>query len=203
MPRPRTSLVFTVLIITTLIVLYLILALNCPSAGIALTPRARNLHRLKNRTSFPSPTDFDSRITLDALLQPGDDRDRWSTNRAARIQGEVVDVAYARPEATNCFNPCRRDIHILLATHKDSAKKEHVVVEVTPNLRDWATGQGIDWSEETLQSRLVGHWCEFEGWMYFDVGHAEESENISPGKPDNWRATAWEVHPVTKITVIR
>jgi hypothetical protein len=39
--------------------------------------------------------------------------------------------------------------------------------------------------------------------MYFDVGHAEESENVSPGKPDNWRATAWEIHPVTKITVIR
>jgi hypothetical protein len=39
--------------------------------------------------------------------------------------------------------------------------------------------------------------------MYFDVGHAEESENIFPGKPENWRASAWEIHPVTKITVIR
>jgi hypothetical protein len=39
--------------------------------------------------------------------------------------------------------------------------------------------------------------------MYFDAGHAEESENISPGKPDNWRATAWEIHPVTKFRVIR
>jgi hypothetical protein len=201
---PRLSrLLLIVIIVVSVIVLWLILAFNCPSAGIALTTRARNLHRLKNRTSIPQATDFDSRITLDTLLQPGDDRNRWSTDRAARIQGEVIDVAYAGPEATNCFNPCRRDVHILVATRKGAAKSEHVVVEVTPNFRDWATGQGIDWSEETLQKQLVGHWCEFEGWLYFDLGHAEESENISPGKPDNWRATAWEIHPVTRIAVIR
>jgi hypothetical protein len=183
--------------IALLIIIWFVLALNCPSAGIALTTRARDLHRLKNRTSLPQATDFDSRVTLDALLQPGDDTNRWSTNHAARIAGEVIDVAYARPEATNCWNPCRRDIHIVVATRKGVAKSEHVVVEVTPNL------QRGDWSEKTLQAQLVGHWCEFEGWLYFDAGHAEESENISPGEPDNWRATAWEIHPVTKITVIR
>jgi hypothetical protein len=180
-----------------LITIWLIFTLNCPSAGIALTTRARDLHRLKNRTSIPQTTDIDPRVTLDALLQAGNDSNRWSTDRAARVQGEVIDVAYARPEATNCWNPCRRDIHILIATRKGAAKREHVVVEVTPNF------QRGDWSEKTLQAQLVGHWCEFEGWMYFDAGHAEESENISPGEPDNWRATAWEIHPVTKITVIR
>jgi len=183
--------------IALLIIVWVVLALNCPSAGIALTTRARDLHRLKNRTSLPQATDFDSRVTLDALLQPGDDTNRWSTDHAARIEGEVIDVAYARPEATNCWNPCRRDIHIVVATRKGVVKSEHVVVEVTPNL------QRGDWSEKTLQAQLVGHWCEFEGWMYFDAGHAKESENISPGEPDNWRATAWEIHPVTKITVIR
>src|SRR5690242_3239395 len=197
MPRSRRFLVVVVLLIVLLIVLWLILAINCPNAGIALTTRARNLHRLKNRTSIPTATDFDSTITLDALLQPGDDTNRWSNNRAGRLQGEVIDVAYARPEATNCFNPCRRDIHIVLATHKGATKREQVIVEVTPNF------QRTDWSEETLHAQLVGHWCEFEGWMYFDAGHAEESENISPGKLDNWRATVWEIHPVTKIAVLR
>ena len=194
--RRRTFPVIIILL-AVLIASWLILALNCPNAGIALTARARDLHRLKNRTSLPTPTDFDPRVTLDALLQPGDDRDRWSNNRAARIQGEVIDVAYARPEATNCFNPCRRDIHIVLAPKKGASKTKQVIVEVTPNVR------AINRSEETLQALLVGHWCEFEGWMYFDVGHAEESENVFPGKPGNWRATAWEIHPVTKIAVIR
>lgn len=199
----RRILLVVVLLLAALVTLWIILALNCPNGGIALTARARELHRLKNRISIPQATDFDSRITLAALLQPGDDHDRWSTNRAARVQGEVIDVAYARPEATNCFNPCRRDIHILIATQKGVAKSEHVVLEVTPKLRDWAVEYGNDWSEKTLQAELLGHWCEFEGWLYFDAGHAEESENISPGKPDNWRATAWEIHPVTKITVLR
>ena len=196
-------LLVVVIIVVVLVAYWLLLARNCPSAGVALTRRARALHRLKNRTALPQESDFDSRVTLDALLQPGDDRDRWSTDHAARIQGQVIDVAYARPEATNCYSPCRRDIHILVANRKDAAKNEQVVVEVTPNLSEWTTTRGIDWSEQSLQRQLVGHWCEFEGWLYFDVGHAEESENTAANNPDNWRATAWELHPVTKITMIK
>ena len=190
-------------VVVVFVAAWLLLVLNCPRIGIALTSRARNLHRLKNRTALPQAADFDSRVTLDALLLEGDDTNRWSTDRAARIQGYVIDVAYARPEATNCFSPCRRDIHIAISTRKDAPKTEQVIVEVTPNLRDWATARGIDWSEQTLQQQLVGHWCEFEGWMYFDVGHDEEAENTTPNRAGNWRATAWEIHPVTKIRVIR
>ena len=182
---------------------WLLLTLNCPSVGIALTSKARQLHRLKNRTSVPRDVDFDPRVTIDALLQPGADTDRWSATHAARIQGEVIDVAYARPEATNCFSPCRRDIHIVVANHKGAQKNEQIVVEVTPNLRESVLQRGIDWSEKTLQAALVGHWGEFEGWLYFDVGHAKEAENTSPHDPTNWRATAWEIHPVTSIKVIR
>ena len=190
-------------VVVVFVAAWLLLVLNCPRIGIALTSRARNLHRLKNRTALPQAADFDSRVTLDALLAQGDDTDRWSNNRAARIQGYVIDVAYARPEATNCFSPCRRDIHIAISTGKDALKMEQIIVEVTPNLRDWASGQGIDWSEQALQQKLVGHWVEFEGWLYFDVGHAEESENTRPNQRGNCRATAWEIHPVTKITVVR
>ena len=190
-------------VVAVLIALWLVLAFDCPSAGFALTSSARNLHRLKNRTAFPQAADFESRITLDELLRPGDDRSRWSTQRAARIQGQVIDVAYARPEATNCFNPCRRDVHILVARQTGVTKNEHVVLEVTPYFQAWAAEKGMDWSEQALQSELVGHWCEFEGWLYFDVGHVEESENTAPHNPDNWRATAWEIHPVTKITVMK
>jgi hypothetical protein len=196
--RTRTVLLGAV-VVALLLTVWLVVARDCPSVGFALTTNARNLHRLKNRTAFPQAVDFDSRVTLDQLLQPGDDRNRWSTERAARIQGQVIDVAYAGIEATNCFSPCRRDIHILVAKQKDAAKNEQVVVEVTPNLQQ----QGIDWTEQTLQGQLVAHWCEFEGWLHFDVGHAEESENTAPHNPGNWRATAWELHPVTKITVIK
>jgi hypothetical protein len=200
----RTRILLLIGVVAALLItLWLVVARNCPSAGFGLTSKVRNLHRLKNRTAFPQISDFDLGITLDKLLQPGDDTNRWSINRAARVQGEVIDVAYAGTEAANCFHPCRRDIHILIANRKGAAKNEQVVLEVTPHLRDWAAKEGMDWSEKTLHTRLVGHWCEFEGWLYFDVGHAEESENSAPDNPSNWRATAWEIHPITKITIIR
>ena len=190
-------------VVAALVASWIVLALNCPNTGIALSANARYLHRLKNRTNFPQAADFDSRVTLESLLQPGDDSNRWSNERAARVQGQVIDVAYARPEATNCYSPCRRDIHIVIANRNEAAKTEQIAVEVTPNLREWAARQGIDWSEKTLQAQLVGHWCEFEGWLYLDDDHRKESENVHPHRPGNWRATAWEIHPVTKITVIR
>ena len=201
--RTRIVLLVGGVLIALLLIAWLVLARNCPSAGIALTVRARDQHRLKNRTTLPQPADFDSRVSLDALLKPGDDRERWSSNRAARIQGEVIAVAYAGIEATNCFDPLRRDIHIDIATHKGVAKDEKFVLEVTPPMREWARQQGMDWSAETLHAQLIGRWCEFEGWLYFDVGHKEEAENTAPNNPENWRATAWEIHPITKITVIR
>ena len=195
------------LVIAVVITLWLVLARNCPSAGISFTSKAGTLHRLKNRTALPQESDFDSRITLDELLRPGDDSNRWATDHAARIEGEVIDVAYARAEATNCYSPCRRDLHILVANRKGAEKNEHVVLEVTPKLQPiYETGgarQAIDCSEQNLQSQLIGHWCEFEGWLYFDVGHADQAENTTAHNPTNWRATAWELHPVTKIRVIR
>jgi hypothetical protein len=180
-----------------------VLSRNCPSAGLALTTRARDLHRLKNRTGLPKPADFNRQVSLSELLKPGDDSSRWSTQQAARIEGYVIDIAYAKVEATNCYLPCRRDIHINVANRPGAPQNEQVVLEVTPNFYDWAAQQGWDWSEAALRSELLGHWVEFEGWLYFDVGHAEEAENTAPRNPGNWRATAWEIHPVTKFTVIR
>jgi hypothetical protein len=124
--RKRTFLLVG-LVVVAFIGLWVVLALNCPSAGIAITRGKRDEHRLKNRTEFPEAAAFDLNVTLDALLLPGDDRIRWSTERAARVQGLVIDVAYAGTEAANCFNPCRRDIHILIAKRKDAPKSEPLV----------------------------------------------------------------------------
>jgi hypothetical protein len=196
-------LLFLAAIVVCVLGVSLILSRNCPSAGLAFTRKARTLHQLKNRTRMPQSADFDPQISLNELLASGDDTSRWSTQRAARIDGYVIDVAYARPEAANCFLPCRRDIHILVANRQGAPPNQQVVLEVTPNLREWAARQGWDWSEQTLRAQLLGHWCEFEGWLYFDVGHRDQSENTAPHNPTNWRATAWEIHPITKIRIIR
>ena len=56
-----------------------------------------------------------------------------------------------------------------------------------------------DWSTDALRKNLVGKWAEFTGWMMFDFEHVKQAENTNPGNPSNFRATCWEVHPVTEI----
>jgi hypothetical protein len=51
--------------------------------------------------------------------------------------------------------------------------------------------------------KLLGRWVKVTGWMLFDVEHQSEAENTAPGRPRNWRATAWEVHPVTAIEIVQ
>jgi hypothetical protein len=157
---------------------------------------------LKNRAAIPALSDYDPAVTLAAMLQPGDDRARFSASRAARVEGYVLAVWDANPEAANCFSLRRRDTHIELALAADAPPRARVTVEVTPRVRDWAARQGLDWSEAALRRTLIGRLVRISGWLFYDAAHADESENTRPGDEDNWRATAWEIHPVTAIDVI-
>lgn len=186
--------------------LALLLALPCCGCGAvqALLPSSkRALIALKNRTTTPSPADIDRNVTLSALLAPGHDRSRWSSARAGVIEGYVVHVEEAGIEAANGFSMSRRDTHIEVALRLDAPPRERVILEVTPAFRDRMHQRGIDWSSESLARTLTGRWVRFEGWLMFDEGHDKESENTNPGDRDNWRATAWELHPLTAITIVK
>jgi hypothetical protein len=78
----------------------------------------------------------------------------------------------------------------------DSAVTRRVTVEVTPRWRAIMAAQRVDGSTRALRGHLLGRWVRVRGWMLFDAEHKGESENTAPGRPRNWRATAWEVHPV-------
>jgi hypothetical protein len=175
----------------------------CPPQGCAITPAKRALVLLKNRETQPTGADFDRRVTLDALIAPGDDRARWSESRAGVVEGYVVTVQDGAVEAANCFSLTRRDVHIHVAARADAPLRECVVLEVTPRTSDAARARGQDWSLDALKRELTGRRCRFEGWLLFDREHADESENTASGNPVNWRATAWELHPVTRIEIVR
>jgi hypothetical protein len=182
---------------------FVLLPADCPPQGAALTVAGRGFMRLKNRSEPPGAQDFDGRATLGALLGPGEDAGRWSESRAAAVEGYVVEVAEGGMEAANCFSYRRRDVHVHIAARPDAPRREWLVVEVTPRVADRARAQGLDWSAATLGRELVGRRCRFEGWLLFDTEHAGESENTAPGRAGNWRATAWEIHPATRIEVLR
>lgn len=201
--KKSRKIAFVLLCLAALGAVAFILKHHCPASGFAFSSERRELHRLKNRTAIPQPADFDNAVTLEKMLQPGDDRQRWSQTRAARVEGYVVSVASGPIELTNCYLPCSRDIHIHVGLRPDAPPREQVVLEVTPRMQEWARHQGQDWSEETLRGELLNHWCSFEGWLFYDSHHANEAENTAPGQPDNWRATAWEIHPITKFEIRR
>jgi hypothetical protein len=209
-----------VLIAVTLVaVLFVLLRDYCPKFGFALNKQRSDFHQLKNRLALPQQSDFNSLVTLERLLQPTDDRSRWSTSRAAQVEGYVVSVESGPLEAANCY--CRRDMHIMIAPRLDAAPREQVVLEVTPRIKATKQAQTLDlrvaspdaqapnvdslkdWSLETVKRDLTGRRVRFEGWLFFDSSHAAESENTAPGRANNWRATAWELHPVTKIEILK
>ncbi|HEX9422315.1 MAG TPA: hypothetical protein VF899_03680 [Pyrinomonadaceae bacterium] len=203
MTRLRGFKVTLVMAVALMIIGLIVVHRHCPATGVAFSKDRRDIHRLKNRTSLPQPSDFDVSITLSSVLQPGEDSNRWSTSRAAKLDGYVTAVAKAGVELANCYSPCRRDTHIDVALRADAPAREHIVLEITPRMEEWARVQGLDWSASTLKQKLTGHWCSFEGWLFFDLNHAAESENTAPQRQGNWRASAWEIHPITKIEVLR
>lgn len=198
-----------------LITTALILKHHCPASGFAFTKQRREVHRLKNRTAIPQPADFDTAVTLEKMLESGDDHNRWSATRAARVEGYVVSIANGPLELSNCYLPCSRDIHLHIGLRPDAPPREQLVLEITPRMQEWARRQGVgdngdapsylgrNWSEASLRAEMLNHWCSFEGWLLFDSHHAGESENTAPGRTANWRATAWEIHPITNFEIKR
>ncbi len=177
---------------------------RCGLTGSPGSPIAQQLNYLKNRSNSPKAKNINPAITLDAVLATGKDTRRWSDNSAVEIEGIVFDVEPGGIESANCSaqDLADRDTHIeIVRSMDDSGPTRRMIVEVTPRLRAMALARGLDWSTQALEA-LKGHRVRIKGWMLFDFEHIDESENTAPRKRDNWRATAWEVHPVTDITVL-
>lgn len=178
---------------------------GCPPEGDASSSAVRELNRLKNRSASPEPQQINSAVTLAALLEPGYDRDRWNDRRAAEITGYVWDVKIGGVETVNCraTDPAHRDTHIELVLDPMNGGESHrVIVEVTPRIRMLAEQRGEDWSTAALRDHIQGRWVRVAGWLLFDTEHQDQSVNTAPRRPRDWRATAWEIHPVTSLEVI-
>lgn len=192
-----------------------------PPTGGALpktSPKAKSNEK-KNRWKMPNARDFDSRVTLAAMLAPGDDRTRFSDGRAARITGFVTECKTSgsarRPPPKRSGESCNNgathaldtDAHIDVVIRRAdrNIKTRHIVVEVTPRVRELMRRRGIDWTTSVLRPRIKDQWVEFEGWLFWDLDHEDEARNTDPRDREgarNWRASAWEIHPVTNIRVL-
>jgi len=100
-------------------------------------------------------------------------------------------------ESCNCGRADLKDIHIkVVAKEADKDDKtKFVVFEITPR---WE-GQLGDTS--AVRPLIVGKWVKFTGYLTYDYKHRGNARNRKK-KGNIWRATAWEVHPVTAFQVV-
>jgi hypothetical protein len=174
----------------------------------------------KNRWDLPAAAAFDSHVTLAAMLARGSDRNRFTEGHAARVTGYVAECKTGGSEhrepphhsgescnngATNALDT---DTHIdlVLTSSEEDVGTRHVIVEITPRLRELMRRRRINWTPSAVRSQIWHRWVEFEGWLFFDPDHINEAANTDPqdnhGRA-NWRATCWEIHPVTKFRVLQ
>jgi hypothetical protein len=198
-----------------------------PLTGDAVMAQAKALNKFKNRSQPPSLFDIDPTITIAKMLAPGNDTNRFPMTKAATIAGYVASVKVGGIETCNCHatDAAKRDTHIDVVADpkyavqnfisvttvkngkrktikKDANEKYHLIVEVTPRVRDQQRSRGVDWSTDTLKAQLTHHWVRFTGWLLFDDEHIPEAENTHPGNKLNWRATCTEIHPIFAIEVV-
>lgn len=165
------------------------------------------LNAYKNRYKAPEKADFDNRVSIRSLIRSGDPN-QFSQEKAAVVQGYVVDIKIGGVETCNCRtkDPQYRDTHIELAPDESHAGPENrVIVEVTPRLRTMMEKQGVDWSTEGLRKSIKGRRVEVAGWLTYDAEHESAAFANDPGDvvgEKNWRATCWEIHPVTYLKII-
>jgi len=139
------------------------------------------------------------------MVAPGDDTARWDVKHGATIEGYVVDVKVGGVESVNCHthDPAYRDTHIELTLDPTKTDEStYVIVEVTPQVRQEMAKNGVDWTTKTLRTSLLGRWVRVTGWLMFDVEHKPNAKNTASGGAHIWRATVWEIHPVTAMEVL-
>ena len=178
---------------------------NCPLQGDTAVAMVQHLNVLKRRMTIPKTADMDLSVTLAALTLPDDDTTRWNAAKGATIEGYVAGVKVGGVESVNCHThqAAYRDTHIELTLKpNDNDETTYVIIEVTPQVRQKMAAGGTDWSTATLRKQLLGKWIQVTGWLLFDLEHAGNAANTNPGGKHDWRATVWEIHPITSITLL-
>lgn len=127
------------------------------------------------------------------------------TGFIARQRGVIVEDAQnsRTGETTNCnaLDDAGVDWHLTLVPHPGDPKSAGIVMETTPRVR----AQGHPWTPDPLTAAATaGDSVRISGWLMYDPEHFAETTNYDPARPiagPKFRATLWEIHPITKLEV--
>ncbi len=185
---------------------------HCPACGKTQRANLKQLNVLKNRgrkATNPQP------ITVAEMRDAANDNVFTSSRKVSGIAFVASVVFGGNKETCNCKRTDLRDVHINVVADPSEVgnERKYVIVEFTPR---WEKRFNFDDSDypamvQTVKGQIEGKWVKFEGYMMRDFVHAGESGSTAPNvptctqggpKPCVWRATPWEVHPVTAYTVV-
>ena len=193
--------------VATITLLAVWLGLGAARLPATAQARSTNQHRYlteqKNRTDIPAhyaPLTFAEFLALPAVAEKYTTPDleivRIQTQRGVSLEGYIAEVFRATDGATYGRPPEQGDLHVHLRAVQQAqcgfagSRNQQIVTEVTPHFQPPTTG----WSYEALldlcqrQARV-----RISGWLLHDYPHLKDV--------GNWRASAWEIHPVTDIEV--
>jgi hypothetical protein len=176
---------------------------TCPPEGDATRAKVRDLNIQKARMTSPSDDDVDDTVTMESLLEPGDDTMRFDNGTAVSIAAYVIVVRDGGPASSNCHSqdPVDQDTVLELASDSNVPDPGHrVFAVVTPRWRAIMARQGQDWTTRGLRAKYLHQAIIVTGWLLFDFEAAGRAANTTPlPGPGITRNTAWEIHPVTDI----
>jgi hypothetical protein len=140
-------------------------------------------------------------------IRDPDFNNNFYANMAVEVTGFVVSVVKGGVKETcNCGRDDLLDVQISIVASWEEATdaRKYVVLEISPR---WEKKLGLDDSNHELMLAKLRNELErkrvtFRGWMFYDSVHIDESESTNPGNRLNWRATPWEIHPVTYYKVL-
>jgi hypothetical protein len=179
---------------------------SCPMSGTAKPhTHSWNKNLLKNRYDFEEDENIEPEFTMENLVNYYYDSKAFDQETAGDLTGYIITVKSASQESCNCYADYadERDTHIeMVLDKKDQSAGQIVIIEVTPRMRAIMAKKGIDWSTKALKKKFLGKKVTASGWLFFDHEHVNESTDSDPNDVfgrKNWRATCWELHPVTSI----
>ena len=168
---------------------------------------------LKNRYDIPKPGDIKT-LKVGDLVASDAIKSKFTQGTAVEVTGYVYVVKSGGQESCNCKTTGQSfwDTHIeLTPDNKDTSVKSIFIVEVTPRLREELNKQA-EWTTETLHKNILHHTVTIQGWLFYDEIHEPEAYSTNPNntpinskthKGPNFRASCWEIHPITSINVVK
>jgi len=170
----------------------------------------------KNRIDIPATYHAVPFAAVDKLpwpLEASTHRTGWHADQLAKIapyEGVALTVtgylAAVKPETgnkedCNCGMTAadETDWHMALTEHQGEPEADAMVVETTPRIRLQHPG----WTTTNLQPYIKGpDPIRVSGWLLMDPQHKAHLHPDSAGHPA-YRNTLWEIHPITKIEVMK